>query len=288
MAAAEALEQRMAELRAAAVSAVRNGDHDAGRRHRADLARAAKEWDRVLGLDGQDAAQAVTAPAASASSLLTVREQVHAALGLLGVPAKPALLSKVHLAFFGAPIASSLTSLRRDEKRSHETAPGARPYYICPALGKDLYPLRGLFAISGWPLAQRIILPSSPRADFLAAAVSVAEACERLPDHSPDALDLLSQFALHVRGSRQDSGDVSPQAVILAAQAELEHISGDDRRARDEAAGEARKQLDERQQLFGGSPPFRPERPRQPALPSVALRRVNGNPSAAGKTPPHR
>ena len=78
------------------------------------------------------------------ASLLPAREQVHQALTLLGAPAAPKLIAAVHEAFFAGQLAPSrLASLRRDEERSYRAAPGARPYYLCPALTSDLLSPRG-------------------------------------------------------------------------------------------------------------------------------------------------
>ena len=124
------------------------------------------------------------------ASLLPAREQVHQALTLLGVPAAPKLIGAVHSAFFTGQLAASrLASLRRDEERSYRAAPGARPYYLCPALTSDLLsPARALLCVSTWPLEQRIVGPLSPRVDFLTAAIRTAEAARALSGTGPASL----------------------------------------------------------------------------------------------------
>ena len=123
------------------------------------------------------------------ASLLPAREQVHQALTLLGAPAAPKLIAAVHAAFFAGQLAPSrLASLRRDEERSYRAAPGARPYYLCPALTSDLLsPARALLCVSTWPLEQRIIGPLSPRVDFLTAAIRIAEAAPQ-PERDGDRI----------------------------------------------------------------------------------------------------
>ena len=175
-------------------------------------------------------------------------------------------IATVHEAFFATTFPTArLTSLRRDEERSFSTAPFARPYYICAALAADfLSPSRGLLAISTWPLERRMIGPLSPRVDFLISAVNIATAIELIPDPVPAARALLTRFAANVRGLSSSSGGalggafsargaIDPQAVIRAAQAELEVHADEDRRVRAEAARRAREQLDEVQQLFGAT-----------------------------------
>ena len=167
------------------------------------------------------------------ASLLPAREQVHQALTLLGVPAAPKLIGAAHSAFFGGELtASRLASLRRDEMRSYHAAPGARPYYLCPALTSDLLsPARGLLCVSTWPLEQRIVGPLSPRVDFLTAAIRTAEAARALsgagrggPGGAAAAAALRHEHPW--RGPAHPGGSVTAEAIAAAAQAELEiHVS---------------------------------------------------------------
>jgi hypothetical protein len=249
----DALETRIAELRRAIRGALADHDQERVRQLRADLRRAERSWDAL-----------VTPPDRSEeerqelASLLPVREQVHQALTLLGVPAAPKLAGTVHSAFFAGHLApSGLASLRRDEERSYRSAPGARPYYLCPALTSDLLsPARALVCISTWPLEQRVIGPLSPRVDFLTSAIRIAEATAALGGAGPttaEAERLLRRFALNIPGAgpARPGEAVSPIAVAAAAEAELAiHIDRDsDDRA--QAAWRARRQLDDAEQLFG-------------------------------------
>ncbi|MGI3202250.1 hypothetical protein ACRJ4W_35640 [Streptomyces sp. GLT-R25] len=142
---------------------------------------AQAEEDEENGAPGENTAPAQAAPA-EPQTLLPAREQVHQVLTLLAVPAAPKLISTVHEAFFAGALAPSrLTSLRRDEERSYRSAPGARPYYLCPALTSDLLsPARGLLTVSTWSLEQRIVGPLSARVHFLTSALNIADAAERL------------------------------------------------------------------------------------------------------------
>jgi len=297
----EELESRISSLRAAVRQAVLAGDSRRASALRRDLRHAEQEWEQALdAASGQLPAAGVVRDAnvsasagggsavgargvgssavgssavdssalrpASGGPLLPLREQVHEALSVLRVPAAPRLIATVHEAFFATTFPTSrLTSLRRDEERSFATAPFARPYYICAALSADyLSPSRGLLAISTWPMERRIIGSLSPRVDFLIAAINVAQAIEHIPDPVPAAKMLLARLATSTRGSSTSPlARTGPQAVIRAAQAELEVIADDDRHVRAEAARRARAQLDDVGQLFGAAS-FREAR-RRPA-----------------------
>jgi len=142
--------------------------------------------------------------------------------------------------------------MRRDEERSFRTAPFARPYYICAALTADLLaPVRGLLAISTWPMERRVIGSLSPRVDFLTGAIRVAEAVERLPAPVPAARRLLWRFAASVPAAAESATSMDPHRVKQAVLAELEVHQGADRATRRTAAARAREQLDDAQQLFG-------------------------------------
>jgi hypothetical protein len=246
----DALENRIAELRRAVRGALADRDQERVRELRAELRRAERSWDAL-----------VTPPERpeedrrGLASLLPVREQVHQALTLLGVPAAPKLVSTVHSAFFAGRLApTGLASLRRDEERSYRSAPAARPYYLCPALTSDLLsPARALVCISTWPLEQRIIGPLSPRVDFLTAAARIADATAALGGAGAEAERLLRRFALNIPGAgpaRPGEG-VSPAAAAAAAAAELAIHADRDRDDRAQAAQRARRQLGDAEQLFG-------------------------------------
>jgi hypothetical protein len=192
--------------------------------------------------------------AAQRGQLLPIREQVHQALTLIGVPAAPRLIVAVQDAFFSGPlVAARLTSLRRDEERSFRSAPYARAYYLCAALTADLLaPARGLLAVSTWPLEQRVIGPLSPRVDYLSAAIAVAEGVRRIPGPSGDAHRLLWRFAVNIPGAQPGGGNADPALVAQAALAELEVHREADAAHRQAAAARARDQLDDAGQLFGG------------------------------------
>jgi hypothetical protein len=249
----DALETRIAELRHAIRSALAAGEQDRVRELRAELRRTERSWDAL-----------VTPPdrpeedRQGLASLLPAREQVHQALTLLGVPAAPKLIGAVHSAFFtGQLTASRLASLRRDEERSYRAAPGARSYYLCPALTSDLLsPARALLCVSTWPLEQRIIGPLSPRVDFLTAAIRTADAARTLSgtgSASMAAERLLRRFAVNIPGAGppHPAGSITAETIATAARVELDIHSDQDQDDRTQAARRARQQLNDKEQLFG-------------------------------------
>ncbi len=282
----EDLERRIDELRVAVRQASMAGDRAAARDLRKKLRDAEGEWDAALerlapagragaqgaGRDGQprESSQAGEAggedgavaqegaatrerAAAGDARLLPIREQVHQALTLLGVPSGQRLVLTVHEAFLGAaPPAARLTSLRRDEERSFRSAPYARPYYLCAALTYDLLaPARGILAVSTWPMDRRVIGPLSPRVNYLTAAIRVAEATLRVPAPTPAALRLLWRFAANIPGAAGTGRAAKPELVVKAAGAELDVHREADEAHRSAAADRARAQLDDAEQLFG-------------------------------------
>jgi hypothetical protein len=250
--AAEELERRIDRLRVAVRQAVLAGDKERAAALRRELKRAEQDWEDVLthAESADESREAREDRNAREIPLLPLREQVREALGLLTVPAAPKLISTVHEAFFAAGFSSAkLTSLRRDEERSFRTAPFARPYYICAALTADLLaPVRGLLAVSTWPMERRVIGSLSPRVDFLTAAIEVAAAVDRLPSPVPAASRLLWRFAASIPGAVQHA---EPRTVAEAALAELEVHQATDRATRNASAARARQRFDDAEQLFG-------------------------------------
>ncbi|MEU6038586.1 hypothetical protein ABZ801_24555 [Actinomadura sp. NPDC047616] len=256
----EALEERIAELRAAVRRAMAAGDRGQARTLRAELRGAERAWDEaVLGDGGDPADERPRTGGGAERGLLPVRDQVHQALTLLGVPAAPKLIGSVYAAFFPGEIPGTrLTSLRRDEERSFRAAPYARPYYLCAGLTADLLAAaRGLVTVSTWPLEQRIVGPLSPRTDFLTAAMRVAEHAGRGDAaSSPEVRRLLWRFAANIPGAADvpatgTVGVVDPAVLAEAARAELDVHEAADRDQRRQAAERARAQLDEAELLFG-------------------------------------
>jgi hypothetical protein len=280
----EKLERRIEQLRAQVREALIGGDRERARDLRRGLRDAERAWDDAVTVLEQEppgeelrlagpaernapAGAAPTErglagpprPAPSPPLLLPLREQVHQALTLLTGPASPRLISAVNEALFaGAFSTTRLTSLRRDEERSFRSAPLARPYYVCAALTADLLaPVRGLLAVSTWPMERRVIGPLSPRVDYLTAAIQIADSIQRIPSPGPAAWRMLWRFAVNIPGGLAQAGEVGPAGkvdpatVAQAARAEMEIHADADTATRRSAAARARRQLGDAEQLFG-------------------------------------
>jgi hypothetical protein len=254
----EALERLIDKLSAEVRRAVTSGDRDRASGLRAELRDARRRWDESLdelASQADEPAQeaGVLAPSVRSEALLPAREQVHQALALLGAPAAPRLIVAVHDAFSaGGLVSARLTSLRRDEERSFRSAPCARPYYLCAALSADLLaPVRGLLAISTWSMDRRIIGPLSPRVDYLTAAVRIGERIRDLSDASAESRRLLWRFAANIPHAASSFSTMNTGEIVTAARAELAVHEQADSSQRMAAAGRARSQLDDAEQLFG-------------------------------------
>jgi hypothetical protein len=248
----EKLEHRIDRLRAEVRRAAMAGDKTRARALRTELRQAELGWEEALD-DIEDSAPATSPATRLPETLLPMREQVHQVLTLLGAPSSPKLIVAVNDALFAGEVAGArLTSLRRDEERSFLAAPYSRPYYICSALTSDLLSAaRGLLAISTWPMAERIIGPLSPRVDFLASAIRLAEHADRVETPRSAAMELLWRFAANIPGAAERFDAMKPAVVSRAAQAELDIHAAADRSQREAAAQRARAQLSDVEQLFG-------------------------------------
>jgi hypothetical protein len=268
----DALEERMQQLQQAMRSAQLARDSNQVKQLRNELRRTQRAWDALFEQaeeteEASSAADSTSNTSAKDTSgqppvMLPAREQVHQVLTLLAVPAAPKLISTVHEAFFASALAPSrLTSLRRDEERSYRSSPGARPYYLCPALTSDLLsPARGLLTVSTWPLEQRIVGPLSARVHFLTSALNIVDATERL---DIDALplpvrQLLLHYAHNIPGALPPAQQRTAASIDLpqlrrAAEDELTLHTASDTTTRSQAAARARSQLDDASLLFGGS-----------------------------------
>ncbi|WP_214410396.1 hypothetical protein [Sphaerisporangium fuscum] len=266
------LEERINALRGEIRQAVRARESALARSLRAELRKAERAWDQAVAVHAPD-----DGAAARPASLLPVREQVHQALTLLGVPSAAKMIVTVHEALRAGSLKSTqLASLRRDEERSFRTSPFSRPYYLCAALTDRLSASRGLIAVSTWPLEQRVVGPLSPRVHFLTTAIRVAEHVLRLADAgeqaAPQAQRLLSRLAHNIPGAMPYGGGTrvlplasgrgsaldgfagpDPATVVKAARAELEVHAEADAGARAEIAARARDRLGDAERLFGGT-----------------------------------
>ncbi len=248
----------VADLQQRLTRAFDEGDAATADRLMAELQAAERRRNRAL--------QRAMAGTPTFDVTLPVREQVARVLGMAERPVAVSLVRDIAAARFGDVIPGPrLASLRRDEQRSwrssHDDAKQrsvARPVYVVPALTYDrLAPVRGVLALSSWPLEVRLLAPASPRVDVLAVVERLATELAGQPDASwaPEVERLLWRLARTVPGAVEDRSDLSARLdtgqIRRAAEAELAQIADADAAERAAAARRARSQLDEEQQLFG-------------------------------------
>ena len=185
----------------------------------------------------------------------SARQSVTAALAEIGVPSRARLIADYAEARFGDPIdPKAFAALRRDERRAWMKR-SPRPTFVVPALeGRFFQPIRGLLALSDWPIERRLIGPWSERADHLAATQQLARQLAWLSERDPDGAQRLApvvaSMARSVPGALE-AGTVDTARVDDAAGSELRVLAERDDPWRREAAARARQQLDEEQQLWG-------------------------------------
>ncbi|MET8605555.1 hypothetical protein ABZV92_18635 [Streptomyces rubiginosohelvolus] len=234
-----ALEQEMEQLRNDARAAHEDGDHAAVRTACEQLRLAENAWYTRIG----------QAPQHAARPQFQSKERMRLTLAVIGAPASPKAIQQVTLALTGRDLPwSSLASVRRDEQRRYSTSSGASGY-ICPALNAtDFSPLRGLYALSEWPLERRLRAPTSARVDFLTMVTRLAAHDQ---SDSPPVQALLRRMAEDIPSTDVNKNASITTVIARSAEAELHIITPDDLTRRAAAAQGARQQLDPVQQIFG-------------------------------------
>lgn len=217
---------------------------------RAPTGRQAKRRASAASDDG------ASSPARNSSrSASSARQTVTAALGEIGVPARARLVADYCEARFGEPIDTrAFSALRRDERRAWASS-SSRPTYVVPGLeGRFFQPIRGLLALSNWPIERRLIGPWSERADHLAATIQLAKQLAWINGRDVDVARRLASIVAGMSRSipgALDGNEVEPARVEEAAEEELREVAEDDGRWRTEAATRARHQLSPEEQLWG-------------------------------------
>jgi hypothetical protein len=197
------------------------------------------------------------------SRVPSVRERAISALTELNVSSSPKLIAAYSEARSGEPFdVRAIASIRRDEHRSW-TSGSRRDTYLVPALEGPWFAAgRGRFALSHWPLWQRINGPLSPRADHLKVClrlVDQVESLDRKRDAAARMCKLLAEYARTVPGALDnawDSGaDVNIVRIRKAIAAELNLVQDEDENWRKHEAERATRTLDDVQQIWGGTMP---------------------------------
>ena len=183
------------------------------------------------------------------------RRTVTASLAEIGVPVQARVISEYTEARFGERIDSrTFSALRRDEHRAWGSS-SPRPTYIVPALeGRYFQPIRGVLALSDWPIERRLIGPWSERADHLAATAQLARQLAWLDSRDRDVAERLAPVVARMARSIPgaiEGGAVDTARVIDAAEAELAEVAALDDPWRTEAGVRARQQLAPEQQMWG-------------------------------------
>jgi hypothetical protein len=197
----------------------------------------------------------------------SARQAVAGALAEIGVPCRARLVADYAHARFGERVDTrAFAGIRRDERRAWEKR-SARPIYIVPALeGRYFQAVRGLLALSDWPLERRLIGPWSERTDHLAATAQLARQLawlnERDPASAKRLAPVVADMARSIPGAADGDG-VDTARVEAAAEAERAALAAQDEPWRREAAARARGQLNEEQQLWGTTVGVVGESPRE-------------------------
>jgi len=197
------------------------------------------------------------------SKVPSVRERAISAVMELNVPSSPKLIAAYSEARGGEPFdLRGIASIRRDEFRSW-TSGTRRETYLVPALeGPWLVAGRGRFALSHWPLWQRIVGPLSPRADHLKVCLYLVDQAESACRETGAAVrmgKLLAEYARTVPGALDNAWDfgsgVNTVRVRQAVIGELQLIQAEDEDWRKREAERATRSLDDEQQIWGGAIP---------------------------------
>jgi hypothetical protein len=243
-----------AHLAKEAAQALRRGDPAAAQRLQQE---AEDAWSRAHRLGRRQAPRPARVKTPSA------RERAVIALTELNVPSAPKQIAAYAEARTGEPFdVRALASIRRDEYRSWESG-SKRDTYLVPGLeGPWFVAGRGSLALSHWPLWQRIIGPLSPRADHLRSCLQIVAQIENVgpkTDAAARLRALLARSASNIPGALEDAWtlgkEVDVSRVRQAAAAELELVRAEDENARKRDAERAIRQLNDEQQLWGGSMP---------------------------------
>jgi hypothetical protein len=204
----------------------------------------------------------------------SLRERAIVALTELDVPSAPREIAAFISAKQGQEFdVRALASIRRDEYRAWQIG-SKRDTFLVPALeGPWLVAGRGRFALSHWPLWQRVIGPLTTRADHLRVTLAVIQTIEKTasiaPKDSQRAVRMRNLLAVYARSipdavedAWSDSSEIDLGRVHRAASSELTLIGGEDERMRRAQAERAARSLTEEQLLWGGEMPRVVDRPR--------------------------
>lgn len=246
--------QEAARLAAETADALTRGDMEAAGRLQQEAERA---WQRARKL-GQ---QRTKRPALSKTP--SVRERAIGAVTELNVPCSPKLIAAYCAARDGEPFdLRAIASIRRDERRSWNTG-ARRETYLVPALeGPWFVAGRGRFALSHWPLWQRIVGPLSPRVDHLRVCRYLVDQIKSLGQGTSEADrlgGLLAEYARSVPGALPSALGTESKLDLARVRAavleELDLLEVEDESQRRREAERAQRTLNDTDQLWGSAMP---------------------------------
>jgi hypothetical protein len=246
--------QEAARLASETADALNRGDMEAAGRLQQEAERA---WQRARKL-GQQHAKRPTL-----SKTPSVRERTIAAVMELDVPCSPKLIAAYCVTRNGEPFdVRAIASIRRDERRSWNTG-ARRDTYLVPALeGPWFVAARGRFALSHWPLWQRIVGPLSPRADHLRVCRHLVDQIESVGQGTSEAErlgGLLAEYARSVPGALESAPGTELKLDLArvreAVLEELDLLEVEDESQRRQEAERAQRTLNDTDQLWGGAVP---------------------------------
>lgn len=181
-----------------------------------------------------------------------VRELLVESLEDLGWPAHARELGLYATARYGRSIEPTrFGSLAADERASFVRG-ASRPVWLCHGLTHDRgEAIRRLWARSDWPLAMRIVAPTTGRVQHLRMTAKVCELAEK-HEASPDKLHYLAaDLARDLPGTEVRRGTFDLDGWRATARDELARVEDEDRDRREAAAERLATKLGPAHLLFG-------------------------------------
>jgi hypothetical protein len=186
-----------------------------------------------------------------------LRELVLDMLQEAGAPLNSLLLASVIRPLFGRTVpATRFGTLSDDEAKSYDSS-RARPVYLCHCLTRDQgQAVKRFWAKSDWPLADRIIGPTTGRFLFLQGAAwtinlaRLADAGELAAD-DPEAIKYVAADQARDAGLPVKRGDFPYESWLSAIAGALDRRSPEDSALREAAAVDLNARLTDRELLFG-------------------------------------
>jgi len=194
----------------------------------------------------QEAADHVAQDAQDVGAKLQKREYVVLALGDLGLPASPAVISTFIKQRWGADVqATQFASIRKGDERAWSRGRRARPLVVPALSANNLVSRQRLCALSVWPADLRVVGGLSERVDGLRLFLTAAGRMKEARDDAWHTLfsRLAADFLLAENGE-------DAEAMKKSAEIALKRIVSVDTEER-KAAAERLMRLPERIQFFG-------------------------------------